>query len=190
MALSTAEDLREHRDALAEVEAKYREYVEAQKGNRSDLADRSGWLSERRAYLMRCAARADRAVAASGYTFALSPPPLLGGPVLHHLAQQMFAHETSLYGSGEDPFMTTDMVLDGIASALGALDDKIDVAGRPSPYDPQPMRRNTPRSRTGRRRLRGAWGRLTWVPTWVGFAADVVTVGGIVLAAMKLVGVI
>jgi hypothetical protein len=50
--------------------------------------------------------------------------------VLQNLAQQVFAHETPVYGGVSDPFMTADMAHDALANAIGALDDRVEQAER------------------------------------------------------------
>src|SRR5918996_1006150 len=114
----SADELRQHLTVLTAFEHDYREYVDAQKRQAAGYSIDVARLGAGRSDLLRRAARAQRALDASGVTFAITPPPLLGGPVLHNLSQQAFAHETPLYGSGSDPFMTADMVLDQLANAL------------------------------------------------------------------------
>jgi hypothetical protein len=100
--------------------------------------------------------------------------------VLVSLAQQLFAHETSTFNSGEDPFMTADMVLDALAHALGALDDQVQQAEAREA-------RGGPVARSAQRHGPRLGGRIRRLPSGAAFAADLVTLGVFVAGAAKLI---
>lgn len=181
---ASSQELREHRDVLVRFEHDYRGYVDTQKARDAGHTVSPGVLGATRADLLRRAARADRAVKMSGLSFAITPPPFYGGPVLHDLPVQIFAHETPLYGGSSNAFMAAEMVLDALGAAIGALDDRIQQAEKkeaaPSGRAVAAVRGHVPT----------LWGRLRHVPRWLGTAADAISVGGVLLAGLKILGVI
>jgi hypothetical protein len=176
--LLTLDELREHRDALEAFERDYRRYVDAQKRQDAGYQVDPHELSRARGDLLRRAPRAQRALDAPGSTFAITPPPLIGGHPLTELSQQAFAHETPLFSPYSDPFAAADMVLDRLVAGLGALDDKIDAARRPSGLAPS--------ARPHRPTL---WGHLPKLPAWLGTVADVATLATLAVGGLKAVGV-
>jgi hypothetical protein len=77
------------------------------------------------------------------------------------------------------------MVLDGVSTAIGSLDDKVaqaelDARGRA----PAQVIKGS-----AERHLPTLWGRIRAVPKWIGTAADFITVGTVLAGALKLFGV-
>jgi hypothetical protein len=161
----TTEEIREHVAVLSNFQRDYGAYIAAQ----SQLLDGAGQgpSQAERSSLMRRSPRAGVAMNASGVRLTLTPPPMLGGPVLTDFVSQVFAHEGSVYGGGPDPLAVPRMVDDGITAALGALDIKLDEALKnPQPEKPEPRPSSA-------RRWPTLLGRLLHLPRWLGAIADI-----------------
>jgi hypothetical protein len=178
-------ELRQLRDFLTDVEKDYRNYIKVQRADKRATGWRKLDLDAQRASLVRRAARAQRAVNASGFQLRILPPPVLGDPMLTALPQQMFAHETSEFACGVDPLVTAAMVLDGFGVALGALDDKIAQAEFAAAAEPA-ARIHGP----ARRQLPTLWGRLRRLPAGIAITADVVTVCGVAVGVLRMLNIL
>lgn len=77
------------------------------------------------------------------------------------------------------------MLLDGIGTALGALEDERHQARRKEAAKSGP-RRTVEATARGAPRL---WGRIGRLPGWIAVAADFITVGGVLIGGAKLVGI-
>ncbi len=179
------EDLREHRSVLVDYERDYRDYVSAlihERESGTRLYDERIMQAKRTA-LVRRAARAGRALDASGVGLRMRPPDLFGGPVLTDLVSQVMAHETTTYGSGRDPLEMPKKVLDGLVTAIGALEDQAAQAEAKKPAGSS----REPRVREVR------WptlvGRLRHVPRGIGMIADLGGAVVVVAGLGKFVGV-
>jgi hypothetical protein len=172
-------EIAEHIRALEELEDVYRRYISAGQAGDRQAADAL------RADLLRRSTRAQRAIAASGLRFVITPPPMFSGPVLSSLADQLFAFERpgwEDYHLTNNPPYAAQLVLDALIAAVGALEDDLYQIRR-APQQllkvDQAKRQRPPRILIGR--IRG-------VPTAVGFLADLATVGVVIAAAAKGVG--
>ncbi len=188
MGRATAKAYQAHREVLEQFESEYRQYVDAQRRGLAGYAVDQAALGRTRGELLRRVPRVARALEAADTRIVISPPPMFGGPLLTALAQQVFAHETSTYGSGDDPFATADMVLDLFVTGLGVFDDRIEHAESVDGGGPVG-------AAAGVRRIVGRglptlWGNLRHVPRWVGTIADFATVGALIAGGLKLVGLV
>ncbi len=146
-------ELREHIEFLSAFEKDYRMYVyaldsELQTGNRYWHPQAH---AEKRGDLIRRSVRAQRAMDASGVRIALTPPPMFGGPILTNLSSQIIAYETTTYGSSPDRLHACRMVLDGLVTALGSLEDssrRRNANRRRSPPRKSPRYRRSPSGRS------------------------------------------
>jgi hypothetical protein len=175
------DELREHIEVLTEFERDYRDYVHALD---HELTTGQSWyhedaMQQYRAALVRRVARAGRAMRASGVSLTLTPPPLYGGPVLTDFASQVFAHETHTYGTGNDQLLVPRMLLDGMQTALGALEDKLQ----------QPERSPRPERTQPSHHVPTLIGRIKHVPPVIGFIADLGGATVVILAVGRLVGI-
>jgi hypothetical protein len=81
--------------------------------------------------------------------------------------------------------MSANMVLDALATAVGALDDRVAEADRAA-VSAGPAERKVA---SASEHLPKLWGRLRGVPARVAFVADLITVAGVVFGALKLFGI-
>lgn len=182
MARSTSAEFREHHDALAAFERDYRRYVNAQiSAAQGHVSLSEGEYMALRSELLRRVARAGRGFQASGVQMALTPPPMFGGPVLTDLPGQVFAHESAPYANAEDPFDAPRIVLDGISTAIGALEDRAQQAEKEEVARGQGLGRVR---NTASRHLPTLWGRFRRLPRGIATAADFITVGGFLIAVV------
>ena len=171
---------------LEDFERDYRRYIEGQialsEGRSSALPEQA--LSDLRAQLVRRTSRAGRAMRASGLSLTLTPPPLLGGPVLTAFESQVFAHESPPYGDGPDPFATANTLLDGMSTALGSLEDDLAQARRKEEGKRAPRRA----AEATVQHIPTLWGHIRRLPGWLATGADAITVVGAFLGAGRLLG--
>jgi len=184
---SKPQELREHIKVLTDFERDYRSYVTTQM--RQDMGEAGPLTPDQlptlRAQLVRRVSRAGRAFDASGVQMAITPPPMFGGPVLTSLASQAFAHETPTFGSGHDGFEAARMVLDGLGTAVGALEDKLEQEQARAQKRQPPARA----LQGAQHHLPTLWGRIRALPDWFASAADLITVVGFVAGLVtKLAG--
>lgn len=176
----STDEFAEHIDVLHEIEKQYQRYVDAFYGG-SDT-------QQLRSQLLRRAGRGQRAMAASGVRFAITPAPLYGGAVLRSLPEQLFAFERPAYGPH-----AIQLVHDAISTAIGLLEDQMDAAQRrkasPTPPVAPPKQPKWP-SDGARIRRSPLFGRVRQLPGFVAFAADLGTAGAVIYAILKGVGVI
>jgi len=186
MARTTSSEYRAHHAVLVAFERDYGRYVQAQIAASQGHASMSeAEYAALRSELLRRVARASRAVQASGLQMALTPPPMYGGPIRTDLAGQVFAHESAPFVNSADPFDAPRMVLDGISTAIGALDDRAQEAEK----DEIARGQGLGRVRNGAsRHLPTLWGRIRRVPRGIAVAADMITVGGFVVLVVGGVG--
>jgi hypothetical protein len=176
----TEAEIQEHIDVLLQLEQSYRLYVAAYE--RGDQAA----VTALRPDLLKRSSRAQRAVSASGVRFALTPPPMFGGPPLTSLTEQLFAFERpgwdDVFGYDHVP-RAAQLVLDGLAAAVGSLEDQLDQVRRGPP--PQTVKSKSPKERHAPRLLIG---RIRALPAAVGFLADLAALGLVLVAIAKAAG--
>jgi uncharacterized coiled-coil protein SlyX len=128
--VNNVEQLREHIRALTEFERDYRRYIEAQEaeeaGREPELADAE--RTKLRRDLLRGVDAAERAMRQADKMTSVAPPPAFGGQVLTSLSDQVFAHETPLFGSGEPWLGLPFGLADTMVAALGALEAQLTEA--------------------------------------------------------------
>jgi hypothetical protein len=131
-AVSSVEELAEHVRVLTEFERDYRRYIEAQEaeeaGREPDLSQPE--QAKLRRELLRRVDAAERAMRQADKMLRVEPPRMIGGHALTALSDQVFAHETPLFGSGEPWLGLPNGLLDTMCAALGALEDRLAEAQR------------------------------------------------------------
>lgn len=174
----SSEEINDHLAALRNLETEYLAYLDG---------TFHGTREQSRKRILLQTAPAQRALAASGVQFAITPPPAFGGPVLTVLSQQLFAFELPAYepigGPAGMPY-TSRLVLDALSTAESRLEDlRRNASARTT-------RRERPkRARNEERRRFTLFGRVKALPAAVSFIADLGTAVIVIAGALRLFGV-
>lgn|GEM_PF-2389673 len=199
MAATTRDDLQHLLLALEEFEPKYRAYIEIMKrpggdeihviqhGGSLKVNDRE-WSEEKieatKIELLELAPSVDEALVEAGVGVpALGYPPAIGGGLMAQgVTSLLFNHGP--VGLDESGFAVPTIILQKVVAAKGALKAKL----KRSPTSPvaiatRQRRGKQPAPPQGPRHWRGLVGRVRFIPTWIGFIADI---GGAVVVVAFL----
>jgi hypothetical protein len=130
--VTSVDQLKDHIRVLTEFEHDYRRYIEAQEaedaGHEPDLSEPE--RAKLRRDLLRRVDAAERAMRQADKMPRVEASAWLGGHALTGLSDQVFAHETPLFGSGEPWLALPNGLLDTMCAALGTLENQLKEAQR------------------------------------------------------------
>lgn len=185
------DQIRKHIEVLTDFEQKYGEFITAV--HNEQLTGEKRWsakeFAERKRAIQMAAARADKAMKASGVgQWALTHPPAIGGGLKSaDLPSQVFDFQSFGYSDDDDGLSFQRSILERIPSQIAGLEMKLEEAEAAPVKATKPAKRAgtaTPQQEwevTPDKPRRWAWLNSPWV-VGIGCAVIGVVVGGLILA--------
>jgi hypothetical protein len=175
--------------ALQTFANEYRAYLDLRSRFAAGDDNSQALLEQSRTRIWQLLPTARRGMEHSGVRLTITPPPMLGGPMLTDFESQVFAHEHAPYlpgpfSAGEVP-ATARMVLDRVAAAIGELSDQLQQGAISAGSVDKEPRQHESQGGTYRRRA-PMFGRLKRLPAPLAILADVITIGLFVAAIITL----
>jgi hypothetical protein len=180
--------------ALQAFVSEYRVYLDLRSRFAAGDGSSQGPLEQSRTRIWQLVPAARRAIEHSGVRLTITPPPMLGGPVLTDFSSQVFAHENAPYLPG--PFSasevpaTSRMVLDRVAAAIGELSDQLEQSSVTANSVGEKGRQQESQGARPRRRA-PVFGRLKRLPGPLAVIADTITIAlflALIIGTLHLIG--